>query len=148
MTKTVKEKLACSECGSEAKSHALYCFHCGSSLRSENSESIEGNEEVREKSKSSESEPGRIPMPGGIAAKELHEMTTEVGKDRSDAGTTGSPKMRTASALRRYPSILRMRRIEVRWESKEEGPNIWFIVFALALSILVFVVFLLSMYLR
>jgi hypothetical protein len=149
MSQTPIPKPVCSKCGSEALGPALFCYHCGSRL---------GVDEVQEKELSEIDRAGEdrvdvpIEPPSGDpfedAAAEDDEKPQAAKANEKSLKPEIDPGMTTASALRKNPEVLRMRRVEVRWTPDEGSPNVWFIIAALTLSLSFLGIFLLSMYLR
>ena len=150
MSQETAVKPICSKCGSEALGTALFCYSCGARLSFDEEPESEGNA----------SEPGSdkpIAPPSGDPFEPVAESPEKGKKTESEEEEPGESEMsggleeigmRTASALRKNPEVMRLRRIEVRWASDEGAPNIWFLVSTAIFTLVALGIFLISLYLR
>lgn len=163
MSDKAVEKPVCAECGAEALGQALFCYHCGSrltvDLQQESEKSGLGAAAQGEvltpidppsgdpftvSDGSADKKKGKPSKESRIAQKEKPNAVSESVQSRDSAEST----VRTASAIRKDLGVMKLRRIETRWVPEEGGPNLWFLIGAAVLSLIVFGVFMISMYLR
>jgi hypothetical protein len=150
MSQETAVKPICSKCGSEALGPALFCYACGARLSVEDASDIAEN--------AAELGPDKpIAPPQGDPFEPVEESPEKeaMKPPTDDAAAEGDAQdgladigMQTASALRKDPEVMRLRRIEVRWSSDEGTPNIWFLVSTVALTLVALAIFLISLYLR
>lgn len=146
MSQELAVKPICSECGSEALGTALFCFSCGARLKMQEPEaepeSVADTAEEDKPIAAPTGDPFDVGTETGDQKEKSSAVEPEVADELADIG------MRTASNLRKNPDVMRLRRIEVRWNSDEGSPNFWFILSTILLTLLALGIFLVSMYLR
>ncbi len=170
MTETGAENDLCTACGVDIRPEALYCYHCGAIVETASTppvprpnttavSSVWFEEELVSKDPESRDEERAAPA-------QVIDITDRIPKPDSDllAGTENAeqlkirvkqktrvrrkPQLTSAAALHRKSSSDRKMEIEVVWQERERSPNIWFIVMSLLVTLLVFGLFLLAMYLK
>ena len=84
-----------------------------------------------------------------IEADEDTELQTdeEIGEDEN-AEKRDLSKMDSAANLRRRGKSIQKKRVEIVWQEHDNAPNGWFIFFAVFLTILALVIWIISTYLE
>ncbi len=67
---------------------------------------------------------------------------------RNKPGVIKGAELKSASALRKRERPTRIKKVEIVWEERDNSPNIWFVVFALILSLLVAALVIIAFYLK
>lgn len=137
------EKPICQTCGADVRPGALFCFSCGSSVETVDSENTghngKGHFQLREESIREDS------YKNSAADVKIEEIPIErpledpfalpVGKnneaqDRKFAAD-GKLALKTAASLRKRNRTAQKKKIEVVWEPSRDKANIWFVIAAL-----------------
>jgi len=150
MSQETAVKPICSKCGSEALGPALFCYHCGERLSFEEVPVVEAKEVEKGTDKPiapPSGDPFEPVAESPEKGKEIEPLEVDPADSESSDGLA-EIGMRTASALRKNPEVMRLRRIEVRWASDEGAPNIWFLVSTVVFTLVALGIFLISLYLR
>ncbi len=205
MADTVVKELVCNVCGSEVRTHALFCFHCGSALEIDDSsnegsiqkpsdvwfrgdlaeaeideiteqENLEKEEAIVEKEESQEhfedevidensqnvveesiekiEQESEESTNEAVLAEKLEEDESQVKikskpfADEVDEASSDKSKLRSASALRKRGKSSSLKMVEIVWEERGNSPNIWFIIFALILCLIVAALIFLALYIK
>ncbi len=159
----VKEKI-CNACGTEVRPQAMFCFNCGSAVAPDiplienNNKKVSNawfrNDLVETDSEDVEFENDRFDEQEIIEEKDKIEAEKdtefEAGEENGEdekAEKRDLSKMKSAANLRREKSVQK-KRVEIVWEEHDNAPNGLFIFFAIVLTILALVIWIISTYLE
>jgi uncharacterized membrane protein len=156
MAETIVENQVCSACGADVREGALFCYHCGGAVASEitvakndNNKKVSKIPSRRKNSK--ENENGNQPKQNEINQKPaIRETIVEeaIAKPVEKPTIQNEVKLQSAAAMREKSKIAQPKRIEVIWEEHENTPNVWFVLAAVALTVLVVVILFLAVRMR
>jgi ribosomal protein L40E len=155
MAETLVKEKVCRACGADVRPQALFCYNCGSAvapnapLIRNNNKKVENDwfqdEPVEEEFKTED----EIIADEETDAEENSEFseTEEIAEDEK-AEKRDLSKMDSAAQLRRRGKSIQKKRVEIVWEEHDNAPNGWFIFFAVVLTILAVVIWIISTYLE
>lgn len=165
MAETLVKEKVCTACGTEVRPQAMFCFNCGSAVApdiplTENNNKTVSNEWFRDDlvetdSENAEFEDDRSDEQEIIEDKvefeaendTEREAGVEIGEEDEKAEKRDLSKMKSAANLRREKSVQK-KRVEIVWEEHDNAPNGLFIFFAIILTILALVIWIISTYLE
>lgn len=84
----------------------------------------------------------------GIEEATKVQVKTKQSKEEVNTNNLSETKLKSASAIRKSRKPSRLKMVEIVWEERENSTNIWFIIFALFLILLVSAMVLLALYLK
>lgn len=152
MAETLVKEKVCRACGADVRPRALFCYNCGSAvapdipLTENNNKKVENDgfqdESVVEVFESKD----KVIADEESDADEKSEAAEEIADDET-AEKRDLSKMDSAANLRRRGRSVQKKRVEIVWEEHDNAPNGWFIFFAVLLTILAVVIWLISTYL-
>lgn len=168
MAEKILENRVCENCGAEVRPNALFCYNCGSQVASD--EEVEAENQNAKKISDAWFKESIAPAVAGdvqtltkkktktVAEKEeaaaipkppvsLNDKET-TGKVLSKPETAKSEPLKTAASLRNKQKLPEKKRVEVKWESHENAPNVWFLVVALLLTIFAVSILFAMLYIR
>jgi len=158
MAETTIEKRICEACGSEIRSGALFCYHCGGAVENEVKvaaangdsvssgwfrENISDETEAKETTKldkieiEDEGEP--IKKPIDVPLESLDEKSK----------ITPEKKLKSAAEMRRKSRLTQKNRVEeIVWQEHENAPNGWFMIIAVILIFVAGLLFYLAIFVK
>ena len=140
MSKTSVKNRICSACGSEIRSGALFCYHCGSSVAPEVVVALKDKRAVSD---------AWVKDNGSVSAQKAQSVNAEsADKPIPKPVLPEEPKLKSAAAMRRRPKNIQPKKVEIIWDEHENAPNGWFILAAILLALFAAGVFYLAMYLK
>ena len=140
MSKTSVKSRVCSACGSEVRSNALFCYHCGSSVAPEVVVALKDKRAVSD---------AWVSENGGASTQRPQPIVTEsADKPIPKPNLTVEPELKSAAAMRRKPKNIQPKKVEIIWEEHENAPNLWFILVTILLTLFAAGVLYLAMYLK
>jgi ribosomal protein L40E len=146
MAETLVKEKVCRACGADVRPQALFCYNCGSAV-APNAPLVENNNKKVEsdwfQDKPVEEE---FETEDEIIADKEPDVD-EIAEDEK-AEKRDLSKMDSAAQLRRRGKSIQKKRVEVVWEEHDNAPNGWFIFFAVVLTILAVVIWIISTYLE
>lgn len=148
MAETLVENKICEACGADVRPGSLFCYNCGESVTGEVSLPASTNNKNKKV--------------GGVLLEDEIVKNNDLKTSPLDGGkiekTADAPipkpsiqeeaKLKSAANLRRKAKTFQRKTVEVVWEEPENAPNKWFPIVALILTLFVFLIFLLAMYLK
>lgn len=164
MAETLVKEKVCRACGADVRPQALFCYNCGSAVapdlpltennKKKNKKAWVRDAPVADDFAEIDSEIAKIEeKPVGTGVKkdtgEISELRTrEGGKKNEGTEKRDLSKMKSAASLRRRGKSVQKKRVEIVWEEHDNAPNGWFIFFAVVLTILAIVIWVISTYLE
>jgi len=140
MSKVSVKNRVCGACGSEIRSNALFCYHCGSSVAPEVVVALKDKRSVSE---------AWVSENGGASAQNAQTSVVEsADKPIPKPSLTVEPELKSAAAMRRKPKNIQPKKVEIIWEEHENAPNLWFILVTILLTLFAAGVLYLAIYLR
>lgn len=167
MANIIVENQVCAACGTDVRSGSLFCYNCGKSVEltpeaeiideTESASQIQFTENNDENgNESSALKPEEIKaatdtnnLDNGKEEK-VFEKSIEFVEEIKDkkTGIHEQAKLKSAASLRRKSKVIQRKKVEVVWEEHESAPNVWFVVVAVILTVLVAGTIYLAMRLR
>jgi hypothetical protein len=149
MAETLVENQTCTDCGTEIRAAAQFCYHCGSAV---------GEVEIPKKNKST----GKLSRkPKFKKKKRDSEVNSEIvdqvqpdlvaldqTKEKSSTNGNDGTKLRSAASIRNKTRRLERKKVEIYWEEHDNAPNIWFIAVSIVLVIFTVSILLVATYLK
>lgn len=164
MAETLVKEKVCNACGTEVRPQAMFCYNCGSAVApdiplAENNNKKVSNAWFRDDLVETDSED--IEIENDQSDEELIEDEDEIEAEEdtelqaadeiSEEEKTEErdlSKMDSAANLRRRGKSIQKKRVEIVWQEHDNAPNGWFIFFAVVLTILALVIWIISTYLE
>ncbi len=163
MAETLVKEKVCRACGADVRPQALFCYNCGSGFKPE-TKPVENNnkktsdawfrDELVEEDKPDLEFQNDKREDELIADEEIkieespeQEFDDETAEDEK-AEKRDLSTMDSAAKLQRRGKSVQKKRVEIVWEEHDNAPNGWFIFFALVLTILAVVIWIISTYLE
>jgi hypothetical protein len=146
MAETSVKNRACNSCGTNIRSNALFCYHCGSSVAPEVVVALKDKKSINEdwlhENKTEEKNGDNSELKSSADTSEPAE------KAIPKPTLSEEPELKSAATMRRKPKNIQPKKVEVIWEEHENAPNAWFIGVAILLTLFAAVVLYLAMYLK
>ena len=148
MAETLVENEICEACGADVRPGSLFCYNCGESVTGEASPTASTNN--KNKKVSSALLEDEIVKSNDLKTSPLDDGKIEKAADAPipKPSIQEEAKLKSAANLRRKAKTFQRKTVEVVWEEPENAPNKWFPIVALLLTLFVFLIFLLAMYLK
>lgn len=160
MAETLVQEKVCGACGADVRPQALFCYNCGSAVAPDappfenNNNKKTGNAwfkdelvaEDRQDLEFQDDESEDELIADGEEFETPENPKLEVDDDRAEERDLS--KLESAANLRRRGKSVQKKRVEIVWEEHDNAPNGWFIFFAVVLTILAFVIWIISAYLE
>lgn len=161
MAETLVKEKVCGACGADVRPQALFCYNCGSAVApdapliennnnkkasnawfkdeivAEDRQDLEFQDDDREDKLIADGEE--------IEVRETLERETD---EEEKAEKRDLSELESAANLRRRGKSVQKKRVEIVWEEHDNAPNGWFIFIAVILTILAFVIWIISAYLE
>jgi uncharacterized membrane protein YvbJ len=156
MAETIVENQVCSACGAGVREGALFCYHCGGAVASEiavakNEENETIGKTQFQKTSSKENENGTYLKQSKVVQKQAIKETfveEAIAKPITKPILHREPELKSAAEVRGKSKGIQPKKIEIIWEEHENTPNVWFILTAVALTILALVILFLAIRLK
>lgn len=143
MAETLVDNPTCIDCGTEIRSAALFCYHCGKAV-------AQGKASRKDKSigRSTRKTKTRI-KPAAVESPDVGESPPIPNPFlKAETNGAGEVKLRSAASIRNEARRSEPKKIEVYWEEHENAPNVLFIAVSIALVLFTIVILFIAMYLK
>jgi hypothetical protein len=160
MTETVVENKTCPTCSTNVPANAIFCYHCGNSIKPEELSSNDNVSDVW--LRGDMTKPVKSDTSSEEISNESYSTTENYSDDASenqipnekpeedlvDQKESKKTELQSAASLKVNAKKLPSREIKVRWEEYDNAPNLLFLVGGILLVVFSIVVYFLAMYLR
>jgi len=161
MAEKIVENQFCRACGADVRPNALFCYHCGSQVASDDEVAAEAQNgskvssawyqdsiaemKVTEKNKAAAAKANSAAKkksarePAAIPFKQ--ETTAVIEKTPTDG-------LKTAASIRKKPNPFLKKKVEVSWEAYDNAPNFWFLLVSIVLTVFAVLILVAMLYIR
>lgn len=145
MAKASINNRVCGACGSDVRSNALFCYHCGGSVAPDIVTALKDKKTVSDAwfRENTNAENNGVPI-----QNEPETVGESADKPIPKPEFSEEPKLQSAASMRRKPKNIQPKKIEVIWEEHENAPNGWFIFAAVVLTLFAVGILFLARYLK
>jgi uncharacterized Zn finger protein (UPF0148 family) len=123
MTETI-EKAVCESCGVDVRENTLFCYNCGSKLETVTLFETNGSVAVNDRSKAA-----------------LDELA-----DKLSHGSESADELAAAASERKRTRVTQQKRLEYRWEPRDDSPLLPLVFGAIVFVATLFVVIFLAVW--
>lgn len=151
MAETLVENRVCESCGAEVRAGSLFCYNCGQAVASELANPATNNKKfktVREALVEDKIADGHDLKTAPLENEKIEQAKTAAETPIPKPSIQEDAKLKSAANLRRKAKTFQRKTVEVVWEVPESGPNKWFPIVALLLTLFAVLIFYLAMYLK
>jgi hypothetical protein len=143
MAETLLEQQVCGKCGADVRKGALFCYHCGGAVASEVAVSAANGDSVssgwfRENIAQEETAKTTTKLDETVTEKIDKPIEKPSDEPIEKPKIVEEAKLKSAAAMRRKAKIVQKKRVEeIEWAEHENAPNVWFLLVALILILIV-----------
>lgn len=146
MAETLVDNGTCAECGTEIRTAALFCYHCGAAVE-QVEKAKEGRKPGKKKGKKKRSVKD-LDSGGDFDLDNDPDKSFDKVETSPEKNGAGEINLSSAASIRNKARRIQRKRVEIYWEEHENAPNTGFLGVSVVLVLFTIVIFLIAMYLK